>query len=147
MASVFIPVAESIALAALQQTAWAGAKGHLYTAAANPPSNNSVLADFTEATFTGYAAQTVTAWGGPYADVGQQGVITSGTLLFPGPTSGTGQTALGIFITNGAGTTLLGVAVFSSPVPLNIPTDFLQALVQVGPGGNGSVAVTGSFNP
>jgi hypothetical protein len=147
MVQVFIPSTESVALAALQKAAWAGAKVHLYTAIVNPPSNGSILVDFTEATFTGYSDATVTAWGGPFLDSGQQGVLTSGSGLFPGPTAGSGQTILGVFITDGASAVLLAVGPFESPVPLNIPTDFLIVNIQIGPAGNGTVTVSGSFNP
>lgn len=44
------------------KTALAGAKIHLFSEVDTPPGEFSKVADFTEATFDGYAAVTVAAW-------------------------------------------------------------------------------------
>lgn len=87
-------------------TDYVGAKLHLYSNDLTPDAN-TLLTDFTEAVFDGYAAKTVT-WSAVFID--ENGVPTSsgGELLFSQTGIVTTDNVFGAYLTDTAGTTLLG---------------------------------------
>jgi hypothetical protein len=143
----FIPTAEAVALAAGLGTALATGKLHLYTAAANQPSRNSVIGDFTEAIFAGYAAAAVAAWSAAFADANGDGAVNMPSQNFSGPSSGAGQTLLGCYYTDTTSAHLLWAAAFDSPLPLTAAIDMLIIGAQVTLGGSGTITVSGTLNP
>lgn len=90
-------------------TPWAGAECHLFT---NDilPTDTTIEADLTEATFTGYAFEAIT-WGTPYID-------STGQVIFEGNnceflcSGGSGEILYGYYVL-GAGGEFLGAARFS----------------------------------
>jgi len=93
-----------------------GAKLHLATA--GPPGGpTEVLGDFTEATFTGYAAATLT-WSGPYygADGAPQAVSQLASFI---ATAAASETITDWYITDGAGTALLASGHLENPVVID----------------------------
>jgi hypothetical protein len=102
---------------------------HLYTSATSPPSPTSTVADFTEATFAGYAASVIAALVGPVnlPNAAGQGVLQTvnfvgGAIVSPG------QTVIGYWIDDGATAYYLGEA-FPNPVLFVNPGDFLDLAV------------------
>lgn len=77
---------------------------------------NTVLTDVTECTFTGYAKVAVT-WTTPFRATDGTYRVSSGLNVFQ-PTAASTETAVGYFITDTAGTVLLGGDAFPAPVPL-----------------------------
>jgi hypothetical protein len=99
---------------------------HLFTAGPSPVHPSSVVADFTEATFTGYAAVVLGAWSGvvnlPNADgqgIHQDATFTAGAIVGPG------QMILGYWMDDGAGN-FQGGETFPAPFPINVLGDFLS---------------------
>lgn len=90
-------------------TPWAGAEMGLFTNALDP-SDRTVLADLTEATFDGYARAPIT-WGTPYID-GTGQVIFEGNNCEFLCTAGTGEILEGYFVI-GAGDEFLGAVRFA----------------------------------
>lgn len=92
-----------------------GAKAHLCTA--GPVlGGNMTPADFTEATYDGYAAASVT-WGTPYT-AGNGLSYVDALISIPQTGSVTPQTVLGYFITDTAGTHVLFAEYFPVPVQM-----------------------------
>ena len=81
-----------------------------------------VLADFTEATFTGYAAVAVT-WGTILNATDGTVFVPGGGIEFACTTAGTTQTAYGVYLTNSAGSTLLAAWSLEVPVGITNPGD------------------------
>lgn len=105
---------------------------HLYTAVSAPVSPNSLIADFTEATFAGYANQTVTlsgprnfpnnlglGEGGPVAFVASSGITTPG------------QSCLGYWIDDGV-STIYAAEAFPTPILFVHPYDYLELTILLG---------------
>lgn len=93
---------------------WTAPKLHLFTNDFTP-SLETILADFTEATYTGYAAQTLT-WGGAYVDGNGIAVAPAGEKIFT-QTAAPNEIVYGGYVTNTAGTKLLASARLDSPFP------------------------------
>ena len=99
-----------------------GAKVHLFTAGPVLGPRN-ITADFTEATYTGYAAATVT-WGTPYYGTNGNAKVEGGIISFELTADLTGPvTLLGYYVTNTAGTGLLFMELFVSPIILQFNGD------------------------
>lgn len=92
------------------------------------PVPQSVLGSFTEAVFTGYAAQAVAGWGTPeLPSDGSVGVNDTTVLEWVGPSDASGQTVYGYYLRSaGAGTPYIGAYRFPFQVPLAVPTDVLD---------------------
>jgi hypothetical protein len=91
----------------------------LYQGIAPPAGPESVMANLTEATYTGYARQALTPWTSPYnASVGF--VTIDGPALHFTPADGVvPNTILGWFIASAAvGGTLLAIEPLATPAPL-----------------------------
>ena len=104
-------------------------KVHLYKAIVNPPGPNTVIGDFTEADFVGYAAKTA-AFGAPYINAAGQAVTDSPLLTWIPTAATTPNTILGYYVTDAAGTTLIFCAQFVVPVNLVNTTDALPLVIQ-----------------
>lgn len=94
---------------------WSTAKLRLYQLGPTPPTDTAVLADFTEATFTGYAAVSL-AWGS--SSLAGHIATSQATQANFTITAGT-QTIKGWYITNAAGTRLLASQMDPSQ-PINL---------------------------
>lgn len=121
--------------------AYTGAKLHLYKNNITP-TVNTVLADFTEADYTGYAAQTVT-WSPAYFDLARQAVSNGGLKLFT-QTGATGNDIFGCYLTDTAGTGLLwssrlddapfSLVVNGDTLPIAVVMGLLSGIITVVPG-------------
>lgn len=98
-------------------------KVHLYTSASPPPSPTSAVADFTEATFTGYSAVVISALSGPVNLPDGSGYGMIANAVFTAGAIVTGQTALGYWIDDGT-STFYGAEAFQTPVPFAHAGDF-----------------------
>lgn len=99
-----------------------GAKMHLFTA--GPTLNpNMAVADFTEPTYTGYAAQ-ATTWS-PAVNEGASGAQVVGTDGVFQPTNNIGlpQIILGAFVTDSASANVYWAELFGTPVVLTTSSD------------------------
>lgn len=107
------------------------AKAHLFINSI-VPTVDSIVSNFSEATFTSYAAQSV-VWNSPsYVNGNNQAEMTGGTLVFVAGSAPTLQTIYGAFITDLGGTNLLWAERFSIPVIINSSGDgvtYVPALV------------------
>jgi hypothetical protein len=106
---------------ALTQVAWRLFKNNV------SPQQSSVLADFVEADFSGYAVvpPPVVGWS---VSVTSGGVAKTAANLISwsrgiGPTS---NTIYGYFLTDGPGTYLYAAELFAVPIPMNAPPDLIQ---------------------
>jgi hypothetical protein len=79
-------------------------KIHLYKTNVTP-TTSSVVGDFTEADFPGYAAQDVITWGAASV-AGHVATITAASNTFTRSTTGAAQNIYGYYVTNAAGTVL-----------------------------------------
>jgi hypothetical protein len=99
---------------------------HLYTAATNPPSPQSAVADFTEATFAGYAAVVLASLVGPVLLPSSEGYGLIGHADFiGGAVVSPGQVIIGYWIDDGTATFYAGEA-FQNPIPISVPGDFIS---------------------
>lgn len=103
---------------------------HLFSNNYNPLPT-SVVADFTEAVFTGYAAQPVAGWNAN--QLSQDGSVSTDAttvLTWVGPNDPTGQTIYGYYVLSaGMGTPLVYAVRFPTPVALAVPTNVLALVV------------------
>ena len=83
------------------------------------PTASSVVADFTEADFTSYAAVSIT-WDAPYINGNNQTVITGDTAVFSAGASPTAQVIYGVFITNTGGTEVIYAERFAKSIAISI---------------------------
>lgn len=90
------------------------------------PDPSTLLADFTEATFTGYGEATIATWGdtintGPArAGSTAQATFTAGAIVAPG------QTVYGYYVTDAAETVVLFSERFTDPVQFVAQYDSLS---------------------
>jgi hypothetical protein len=82
-------------------------KVHLYKNDVTP-TTSSVLGDFTESDFAGYAAQNASSWSAPVVSA-HIATITAAALTYTRSSTGTAQNAYGYYITD-SGSTLLYAA-------------------------------------
>jgi hypothetical protein len=101
---------------------------HLATVVPSPLTPQNVPGDFTEATFTGYAASAVTFASGQVNLPSGQGVGLLQNAVFACSASGTPNNINGYFIKDGAGNFILGEA-FAAPIPIVNPGDFVDLTV------------------
>jgi hypothetical protein len=100
---------------------------HLYTNN-HTPVPGDVVANFTEAAFTGYAAKAIPGWTANDVDV-DGSVSSTGTtvLTWTGPADASGQTVYGYYILSvGGGTPIIAAALFTAPVGMNGVGDILD---------------------
>lgn len=93
---------------------YAGAKVGLYVVDIQPDVN-TVLADLTTPSFTGYALSAAVVWGGLAVDASGR-VLSIGDIKEFAPSAITSsEQAFGAFLVDSAGTTLLAVYPFDAP--------------------------------
>lgn len=92
-------------------------KVHLYQNNINP-SKITTLADFVEATFTGYLAVSWGTWGTPYVGIDGLAHTTAPSIQFQATDAVTPNTIYGAYLTNTAGTVLVASAAFVTPIPI-----------------------------
>jgi len=90
-----------------------------------------VVADYTEASFTGYAPIVGPAWGAPFVNGGGQAETDTPTLTWH-YTAGSGTaTVFGVFVTDSSGAKLLLVVPFQNPEVLSPAINSLNRVLQV----------------
>jgi len=108
------------------------------------PNPDMVIGDFVEATYTGYAAIPIPAWGLDYRDDLGNDVNLANPVQFVGPSDSVPQVIYGYYIRSaGGGTPLLSAERFvDGPLSMNLPTDLLtiDAQLAFGPTLMGGVA-------
>ncbi|MGL4555272.1 MAG: hypothetical protein ACRC33_29245 [Gemmataceae bacterium] len=82
------------------------------------PNDLTVLADLTEAAYTGYAKKSVAAWGAAFLDENGKPRITAQSLQFNPTASTATDTVRGYFVTNAAGDTLKFAVRLDEPVEM-----------------------------
>lgn len=104
-----------------------GAKVHLYqnNIAVRP---DTILTDFTEADFDGYAASAAVTWGTVATDSSGNAVVYGDAKTFLCTGSVTPNTVFGYYVTNGAGSTLEYAEAFATPVGFGNAGDNLVIL-------------------
>lgn len=91
------------------------------------PDADSVPADFTEATFDGYAADALGTLLGPVTLTnGSRALHAEVDFIAGAAAAAPGEVIHGVYVTNAAGTTLYGSSRFDDPVPIVVPGDFLS---------------------
>lgn len=102
---------------------------HLYTARTNAPSQDSVVADFTEAAFTGYAAVALALplLGPINADTDHSGVHNEVDFV-AGAVTPPGQSIMGYWIDEAAsgGASLYAAEEFETPIPIAALGDYIS---------------------
>jgi len=130
VAFIVVDGAALVALNALAAGPYAYAAGppptgvsvHLY-ANDYTPNHESVLADFTEITYTGYAAQLVTAWATAYINANDQAqIVGSPTMIFSPTGTLVSGIAYGYYALDKNGN-LVGAEQFPTPITLASPAD------------------------
>jgi hypothetical protein len=114
------PNVAALYLAGLVRTALAASHLKLYTALANPLSPGTVVADFTEATYDGYAPIAIANFLHPYIDPAGGATIQSGTQQFdygPAAAPPVTNTVLGFYLLNAAGA-LVVAGSFDNPIAM-----------------------------
>jgi hypothetical protein len=91
---------------------------HLFTNNVSP-THSDTLGTYTEAAWTGYAAQVAGGWSAPTLDGTFHATTTGGLMTFTNP-SGSSQSVYGYFVTDNPKTTLVFVERFTG-APLTIP--------------------------
>jgi len=84
------------------------------------PTNSSVLADFTETTFTGYSSQTMTAGNWSAATTNPSNKAESSNSELAWTCGSTGDTIYGYFVENAAGSVCLWAEKFDTARPLSL---------------------------
>lgn len=99
---------------------------HLFTALASPISPNTTVANFTEATFSGYAAVTQGTLLGPINLPGFDGYgVHAEADFLATAVVAPGQNILGYWVDNGASTFYYGET-FPNPIPISNPGDYIS---------------------
>lgn len=98
-----------------------GGKIHLYKTSISL-SGTTVLADFTEADYDGYAAATVTTWNSPVINVDGKAEATAPGTFFSPTGSTTPNTIYGYYFTDSTGGILLFAESFDTPQNMSGPT-------------------------
>jgi len=131
------PNSSALLLAGLIRTGLAAAEIKLFKAIAQPLSVSTVIGDFTEADYDGYAAKVVTTWLAAYLDPAGGASFQSGTQQFqfvPPVGAPVPNTILGFWIET-AGGDLAAAGTFAAPVamaaagdaiPLNVTLTFAK---------------------
>lgn len=102
-----------------------GAKVHLFKNDV-VPARGMVLALFTEADFTGYAASSAVVWSAAAIDAsGQPTTMGGGKTFTVGAVPTVTNSIFGVFVTNTAGTVLLYAERFAAPVGMTNPNQVL----------------------
>jgi len=97
----------------------------LFVANSVAPSKLSVFADFTIATYTGYAGPIALTESAVYIPHGQGPSVDLSDAIFNGPTAGAGTDVIGAVVWNGVVLTpvVYAVILFDGPLGLQLATD------------------------
>lgn len=88
------------------RTAWNSVKLRLHLYKSNTtPTNASILSDFTECDFAGYAAQDISTWSVPTV-AAHVATMTAAANLFTRSTTGASQNIYGYYVTDSTNATL-----------------------------------------
>lgn len=132
----YLSLAGAKVIALERQTALANVVMHLFQAGFSPTPGN-VLADFAahEATYDGYAAETIATWAAPVlAGVGYAIYAPTQTFRWVFAT-GVGNSIAGYYLVDAAGN-LIDYCVFDSPIPMAGPDQaVIKTPVEVIPAG------------
>lgn len=85
------------------------------------PNKNTVLADLTQPTFTGYAVFGPVVWGSVMRDVDGTAIVVGGSHPFVCSGGTPTDIIYGWALTNSGGTVLIKAAVLATPVPITGP--------------------------
>jgi len=96
------------------------------------PTDQTVLADLTEANYDGYARQASHTWGDVFIDPNGLYSEQAQQLVFSPTGSDTMNTIYGLFVVGSDSAALLAVEPFDSPVPLTGPLSNLTITLRVG---------------
>jgi len=120
---------------------WTGAKIHLFSNDYQFDPATAQIADMTECTFAGYAAQTV-VWGTP--SVSDDGNVESvaAAQIYRATNAVTPETAYGYWIETLAGAVLLAGGTFETPLPFESALDAATLVAVLRLNQTGYVAVT-----
>lgn len=104
------------------------------------PSSTSLVADFTECDYTGYAAPTITAWASQGFDDDGVPYVLSGVIAIPATGSAVQNNVVGFWIDHGVGPTVPDLAgAFSEVVPIANEDDAVVCLIKLR--GDGMVVI------
>lgn len=103
----------------------------LYSAGPNPPTPTSVVGDFTECTFAGYAAVALATMTGPVTtDSGDaRALLANATFVASSGLVLPGQNAIGYFVTLAGGTAMFFSEAFGEVVAFGQAGDYLDLSV------------------
>lgn len=93
------------------------------------PSRTTVLADLTPCNFSGYAPKTTMGWLTPYNDVDGSALVYGEDHSFVANASTVGNTVYGAYLTDAAGTDLLGIWPFADPIGIGDAGDGLTVAI------------------
>ena len=80
------------------------------------PVNGTLVANFTEATFSGYAAQTVPNFGSPSTVSNKAKIVAASACVFSHNGGGTSNTVYGYYFTDSTGVSLILAERFAAPI-------------------------------
>jgi len=116
--STLYPNGGALVLAGKVKTALATSTLHLYKAISRPLGPGTVIGDFTECDYDGYAAKTITAWNNPYLDPAGGASIQSGLEQFDYVyATGITNNVLGFYLVD-SGSNLFFVGDFTDPIAM-----------------------------
>lgn len=134
--NVFTSAGLLLMLANLTAGQLASATVHLFINDVDP-GKGAVVGDFTEATFTGSAALTVTAWGEAFLNL-QLDAESIANLMQWDWDAGSAETVFGVYVLSAAmGTPLLGYARLTTPKDMGATTDSIALVLKMVLGPNG----------
>ena len=134
-AAQVIAEANDLILSGAHTPKLAGAFVGLYTAGPTP-TRQSLLTNFTEATFTGYSRQAVN-WTGPINEPDGSASQLGSSSVFALSATTTLNTVAGALLIGNDSVTLLGAESFSAPIPL----------VNVGDGFGDAAKINAGYQP
>lgn len=119
----------------------------LYTGIVGLPTSDRVLADLTEATFTGYARLPMTSWTDPYNAADGKVTISGAAKHFTPTDAVTPNTIQGWFIASAlAGGVLLAIEPLDTPAPLANADNTLSILPRFSLDPNASFGESAELN-
>lgn len=105
---------------------------HLFTSVSGTITPLSTVNQFTEATFTGYAASVIASFSGSILLPSNQGYGAIAQKIFvAGAVTAPGQNVMGYWLDNGS-TNFYAAEQFATPVPFTASGDFLDLAVVIG---------------
>lgn len=115
-------------LAAIKTAELDGSKLGLYTNDFTPNAN-TVIGDFTVATFTGYAQVTITLFDAAYIDENANAAIIGGLVQFaPASPYTVGESVYGWYLTTSTGALISGGRFPNAPVPMGVAGNYVQVV-------------------